>query len=314
MEMHQPNLREKAFFLIVLISMCGTSVRGQEAGDAFELFLDQVRQGEQPALPYELLRREEHLDQLLAAIDQSLTDTLTAVREAGYQSLKVIQHYQSGDQAKRSILARQFAGLSDPAPALRSLTIDNLADLSPVLFTADQRIALVNLLGQSVPRKEVLIRLTGRLQVREAIPVFQRLSAPGNSSGIRWAAYLALSRMGEEDGISAIQQKLTALEMNTDVAYAIVPDVIYTRQKPLYDYLVEQLHSEVRNCEPADPDQTEPINCAYRILEMLAPEIEAFPIGTTASGDLSTHNYRQALAVAREWFTANPAYRIRSIE
>jgi hypothetical protein len=73
---------------------------------------------------------------------------------------------------------------------------------------------------------------------------------------------------------------------------------------------VEALNNDAKNCESANSDNTERIPCAYRIMEMLAPIIENYPLKQNASGDIETNDYPMALQTVREWFKINKAYKI----
>lgn len=281
---------------------------------SYDVYVASVRAdtaaGRLPVLPYDLLRSQTNASEILGAINNTLSDTLMIIRRVGYQSLGVLHRTFDQEIIRKQIIELQFKGLADPSSEIQSLSLDNLADLDRKLINASQTNQLVRLIDETFPNKDVLLLLVGRLSDQSAVPAIRRFTQPGNSAKVRWAALLSLARLGDQDAISTVDSKIQNLEVNSDVVYNIVPNLIYTNQKQLYDFLVEELNGNQRNCEPANPDETEPINCAFRILEMLAPKVEDFPIGITASGDLDTSNYRQALETAREWFAANPDYQI----
>ncbi|MGM0579812.1 MAG: hypothetical protein ACQETL_03980, partial [Bacteroidota bacterium] len=86
----------------------------------------------------------------------------------------------------------------------------------------------------------------------------------------------------------------------------IYPTLAFTRQKAAVDVLVEQVFNDEQNCSSPDPDSNQKITCAYRILEIIAPIIQDFPIPVDeATGDLDTDDYEEALQQSREWLEAN---------
>lgn len=299
--------------VIVSILTIGSGI-GQSFERSYEDYLAKIRpaamEGIISPLPYDLLREKNKLERVLPAIDQSLSDSLVIIRQLAYQSLDVLHQVFEREIEHQQILGLQFKGLEDEVTDIQVISLDNISKMDPSWFTVPQKNKLIQMLRGQVVNGEVLIELVGKLGDLSAISAIKKYSQPGQSPKLRWAAYLALARLGDYSAIATINDKVRNLDVNSDVVYNIVPGLIYTQQKELYDYLVEELNSEKRNCEPADPDQTRPINCAYRILEMLAPKIEDFPIGVSASGDLDTRNYKQALQVARDWFAANPNYKI----
>ena len=274
-------------------------------------YFQAVRDGAATPLPYELVRDAESVSSNLNTIRKNLSDTLTGVRKACYQLLNVMQQNAMPREQKMAVLSLQLSGVHDELPDHVGLSIGYLSLVSPGLFTDTQKEELLSLMGSDLPKKGVLVRLVGTLETPSAASPLRELAQPGNPAKVRWAAYLALSRLGEEPAITFVSRRVRGMEVNDDLIYDMVPDVIFTRQRQLYDYLVELLHSNEQNCESADPDQLTAINCAYRILEALAPEIVDFPIRTSASGDLQASNYREALQTAREWFGSNPDYQIK---
>jgi hypothetical protein len=100
------------------------------------------------------------------------------------------------------------------------------------------------------------------------------------------------------------------LPVNDEVVYQIYPDLVYTRQKEIVALLIGQLNSDVKNCESADAERPANIPCAYRVMEMLAPAIEGYPVKLDASGDIDAKDYTEALQKVRTWFKEHPDYKI----
>lgn len=150
---------------------------------------------------------------------------------------------------------------------------------------------------------------TNRTEMVDPILSFLR-SNNKLSAQIRWTAHLALARLGEKSALDYILQRVQKLGVDDDVVYDLFPGLVYTRQRIAINYVIEVMKRDDKNCMSADPENPEPINCAYRALEFLAPVIEDFPIKTDASGDLDVEDYAAALAEARAWFKQHPDYKI----
>jgi hypothetical protein len=126
----------------------------------------------------------------------------------------------------------------------------------------------------------------------------------------RWAAMLALARMNDQQAIDDVLNRVKRMPVGDAVVYEVFPDLVYTRRPEAVSYLVEALNNDAKNCESANSDDTERIPCAYRVMEMLAPIIENYPLKQNASGDIETYDYPMALQTVREWFKINKAYKI----
>lgn len=304
-------MKRIALFVPVLLIFFSTCLLSQTTDETYSSHLNQVRMGANPAQPYNLLRATNNMEIVKGVVAENLRDTLVSVRRFCYQSLDVIQKSATAPATKQQILALQLQGMEDESPDIVGLSIQNLSSVPVSLFNASQKTLLIQALDRQAPKKEVLIKMVGTLKDESAAPALRQLSQPGNSAKVRWAAYLALARMGDQTAINLVNNKVRGIEVNDDMVYDMAPSIIYTQQKQLYDYLVELLYSNEKNCESANPDQINAINCAYRILELLAPEIESFPIATTASGDLEASSYQEALITAREWFQSNREFTIK---
>jgi hypothetical protein len=150
---------------------------------------------------------------------------------------------------------------------------------------------------------EDLILTCGYWQLKETMDALQNIAndrtAPRN---FRWAAYMALARMGDERALMFLISQVQRNGMNDDVVAELVPNLIYTQQRPAFDLLIEALYDDTPRCTSSNPDNEVAILCGYRIMEMLAPVIKDFPLEVEASGDIKTRNYRDALQTLRRWF------------
>lgn len=116
---------------------------------------------------------------------------------------------------------------------------------------------------------------------------------------------LALVRAGDPQKTEILYRNLLKLSINDDFVYEVLPLLIYTKQIKIYDWLLNVILSDDKNCHPADAEIPGNINCAYRIMEALAPNIIDFPIKTDKWGDLKTDNYSKTLKIVREWIEIN---------
>ena len=123
---------------------------------------------------------------------------------------------------------------------------------------------------------------------------------------------LALARMGDNYALEDVLKRIRKLPVNDDVVYQVFPDLVYTRQRATFDVLLQALNSDETNCESANAEVERKIPCAYRVMEMLAPAIQSYPLKVDESGDIDTNDYTEALKTVRDWFRANGNYIIRT--
>lgn len=95
---------------------------------------------------------------------------------------------------------------------------------------------------------------------------------------------------------------------NDDFVYDVVPDLAYTCNPVVYEFLKGIIGSDQPICHSSDPDSNDKLICGYRVIEMIAPYLQGFPIQTDEDGELILPNHSGLMQV-REWFQTNPELR-----
>lgn len=275
---------------------------------ALEDYFARVRAGEQPPQPSALLQPDRisaHL-QTLAALR---SDTVPGVRQQA-----IVLTHQIGLQAsavRAEALRQLLAAVRDPDSGNAGLALIYLTTYAKRDFTKPHQDSLLALFQTRRAHASRLIRLIGYLGDDRARPELMDLTANRAANrNDRWAAWLALSRMGDATALQEVLTRVKRLPVNDDLVYDILPDLIYTRQRAAIQYLIDVLNSQEPTCESADPEQPRPILCGYRVMELLAPVIENYPLQLSSGGDLATNDYPAALTQVRAWFTAHADFRI----
>ncbi|MEO0723408.1 MAG: hypothetical protein AAFZ63_02625 [Bacteroidota bacterium] len=185
--------------------------------------------------------------------------------------------------------------------AIRDLERLTLADIHPQdLITIDSAMLLADVPYRN--RFFLLAGWLGRTQALNAVPYEYR-----RSTRMQNDYDLAMIRAGDPSRIGRLRTLLQTVEVNDDFVFTIAPQLIYTRRREVFDFFFDQILLDDRNCYMADLHGSGQINCAYRLLEMVAPHILNFPLEVGISGDLETDDYPTALETARAWIQLNRA-------
>lgn len=118
----------------------------------------------------------------------------------------------------------------------------------------------------------------------------------------RWQTYKVLARLGDADALNFCVNRLKSLPANDQVVDVLYKDMVYIHRKEAIDVLVEALFSDETLCSSPNPNSESKIVCGYRVMELLSPVVEGFPLKILPSGDLDVKDYKKALAEVREWF------------
>lgn len=123
-----------------------------------------------------------------------------------------------------------------------------------------------------------------------------------NNSLRNWTINLALTRLSDTQSRDNIFKTLRQLEVNNPFVLHIVPDLLYSKDKEIYNFLILHLDCDKKNCVSPNPDNNSDICCGYAIMEQLAQHIKKFPFKVDRSGMLITDDYNKALEDTKVWF------------
>ncbi len=265
-------------------------------------YMQKVRSEKMPPVAPQNLYQNNQPNEMLTYLKDYYNDSITDVRRKAYYLT-----YRTGIENKQSAqqsIIQLTDGLNDENTGIAGSVLDYLKEFRNTDFTEEARKRIADLLRQEMPHYKKLIKITGFLNLQEQKDYLKTMllnqEYSGNSE--RWAINLALARMGDADAINFCLSTVKQMPVNDDLIYEIVPDLIYTRQKQIIDYLITLLMSDEKNCYSANPESAGKIRCGYRIMEYLAPVIKNFPLQTDPGGEIVTKNYKEALKISRDWF------------
>jgi hypothetical protein len=241
----------------------------------------------------------------IQALSPYLTDTLVTVRSEAY--LLVSSLGQNSKQAKirKEVVKVLLKGWRDKDSGINGQVANGLFRFNKEDFDKTALEDVRELNSAVNPYIGKLFKLIGKLDLRDQLNAIQvhvqNQQTPLSRKDI-WSGYVAMARLGDALSEQTVMDKANKLGSNDDTIYELYPDLVYIRSRTTIDFLIKELYSEENNCSSPDAESDRPINCAYRIMEMLGPVIKDYPIAVSASGDLVEKDYPKALATIRRWF------------
>jgi hypothetical protein len=166
---------------------------------------------------------------------------------------------------------------------------------------------------EKLMRNYELINLAGLLRSEEYIPILKNITnSPNVNEKVKWRAIQALARIGDKSSIDKALTVYKSKEINHRFFMDVVPGMIFTGQKEIYDYLIEILISDEYLCSSNNPNSENKISCSYLLIPELAKVIVNFPIKVNRYGNLIYDGEeKNALQEVRDWFIANKNYKIK---
>jgi hypothetical protein len=282
----------------------------QDMSAVMQAYFSAVRAGNHPRLS-DALTGGESESRLLESLRPYLLDSAGAVRAKAYDLASAIGSGSSDTTLRHAATAILTQACKDSVVencglALELLTHFKKNDLSAA--TMDSMRQYIR--SGRCPYMDLCLRIAGFLGLKDLVAYIRPYAQPGNSVPVRWAALLSLARLGDLAAVAEVAKRAKKFPVNDDVVYRIFPDLLYTRQRDLITIVIDALQSDKRNCLSADAEKEVPIPCGYRIMEMLAPVIDGYPVRLEETGDLAATDYPGARHRVRKFFDSKTDYKI----
>jgi hypothetical protein len=181
-------------------------------------------------------------------------------------------------------------------------TIEQLKSYNYFEFTTEHKSKLQAFLLEDTPHVDKLTELCGFLKMEEELRAFAQNKRI--SKQVKETINYALIRAGDDSKLKLMLKNLKKLEMSDDYANNLVPVLVYTRRKEVFNHLLSQIQEKGKPCNHPDLDTPGKFSCAYPIIERIAPYIKDFPVEVNQFGIVSS-NPDKMLVEVRQWIVEN---------
>lgn len=279
---------------------------------ALQSYMAEVRTNTTQPIPQSILTDTRNEAQLITTLTPYFVDTLNTIRSKAYNITKRIGQKSNNAAVRASSITHLINAIRDKDTGISGNASGALTAFKKTDFTQTHKDAIGNLIDLQTPHLDQVLKLTGYLDLNNQQAKITTILNSTTAFKNKWAARLALARMGNQESITYINSKITNAPVNDDMVYDVVPDLVYTRQKEIFKYLEQLINSDKADCQSADPDSNAKILCGYRVMEYMAPAIQAYPLPVDESGDLDVTDYAAALVTVRSWLAQNPGYALNT--
>lgn len=287
-------------------------VYGQSSVRALNDYFVKLRSNSSEPVPPAILTDTKNSDKILQSLSPYLNDSLNTIRSRAHSIAKRIGEKSDNQVIRRQVVTILTTSLKDKDSGIVGNSLEGLTNFRLADFNDAIKDSIGIRINTKTPHLDELLKLAGYLQLQKYTSYIEAIINTNIDASVKWAARLALSRMGDERSIQYIVGKIEKAKVNDDFVYEVVPDLVYTRQPPIFKFLERIINSDEANCLSANPDSEVKILCGYRVMEYVASAIKSFPVQVDESGDLVVSNYKKALEDVRQWLKANPNYEILS--
>jgi hypothetical protein len=296
--------------LTITLQFLTLSILAQSPIETLEQYFKEAKNGSYATAPQSLFEEENDFNALLSELENYQSDSVVRIRSKAYSLSSRWGQKAPELEIKQKAIDQQIKALQDTDRGIVGNAINALTNFNNTTFTETQKSEILSLLNDETPHFNDFVKLVAFLKVEDAREQLENLLIVKNNVITRWNIRLALARLGDEEGIEYITNRLQKAPINDAFAYDIVPGLVYTKQPEIFEFLENQIQIDEANCSVANPDSNQKITCAYRIMEAMAPAIQDFPVPMDEFGELMVDDYEQALLDLRKWLEENESYSI----
>jgi hypothetical protein len=250
------------------------------------------------------------LEKILDECSKKITDSLANVRRAAFDLVYTMSMRKLDDPQISRVVHLFLNGCNDKDAAIVYSCFKYMKYFKAANFDTEARIKLAQMARQAnTSHYDMLVRITGMAGITDLMYDYADMIRQKKyaDNKIRWALHVALARLGDQQEVGYCVSKAKQAKVSDDVIYDLLPDLAYIRSKDAFDFMLDIIMSDETNCSSSNPDSDAKILCAYRVIKLVAPYINDFPVKTDKAGDMVTKNYDQMLHTVRQWINYNRA-------
>ncbi|MDA3891172.1 MAG: hypothetical protein PF517_05855 [Salinivirgaceae bacterium] len=299
---------KKYFYLILVILSSLTATAQTDLGTYMNTY--RVK-GESSIGTEQKILSETNLRKLIKQLEPFYVDSLITVRRKAYY-LTYKKAIIEPDKNQLPAINKMVSACSDKNSSIINQNMDYLKQFPIEAFNskAKDEIKKLLILPKYLQFSDIYL-IAAFLQIGRE-PIYKLLLSDNTPQKFKWKLQLALARLGDPKTIGDVMKNAHTLTTDDKVVAYLVPDLIYTRQKPAIDYCIAIINEKESNCSSPNAESSAKMVCGYRVMELIAPVIVDFPLVTDASGTVVTNSYPQALEQTRKWFEENPGFEINT--
>ena len=273
--------------------------------------MDEFRAGSYSPASKAIFEDQKNADKLIKAAAEYVPDSLRKIRLKAYDLIRIISQASEDQNVRIQATGLLCRALGDEdsgviASALRGLKGYNQQD-----FGDEGKLLITQSIQPNQPHVDRVAKLAGFIGISNATEPLNQLINSNIPYKNKWAAHIALARLGDQTSIDYLTQKLASAPIGDSFMYDVVPDLVYTRQPEIFKFLEDIIFSDEADCNSSNPDSDQKILCGYRVMEMIGNAIIDFPLPLNKYGEPMVKDYEQALIELRAWFENNPDYEMK---
>jgi hypothetical protein len=303
----------KIYLLTLILFLCTYTIFAQTADrvkNTIDQNMGQIRDGIPIDEKLSFICAPEQIDVLFPILENYCSDTLPEIRKQAYRYLGTAALRLQVSALRTTMIEKLAKSCFDSNGAVVNQSLKFLTRFPRQDYSYTAKLLTDSLAKYSRYYKPDFYKLGAYVDGPNIETILADELLLAKSIKEKWHIHIALARLGNDQSVKFIADRLAKAEINNDFVNAIVPDLVYTRQKEVFDFLLKIILPDDKNCVTNNPDRPVPIPCGYYLVEPLAAKIEGFPVSLDEQGDLMDDLTPLDFENIRKWISNNSAYTI----
>jgi len=310
---YNPNQMVRSIFLLstlILLCLITNAQAKFEVEQIVNKNMELIRQGEPVDEQLSIVCQPSNFENLIKICSNYSIDTLPQIRKQVVRYLAISALKSTDVSVRISMVNILLQKCFDENSGIVISACNYLKQFGISDYDSSANVLLDSVLRTVKFNKNDIYKLGAYVGNKATeVLLFNKLSTAKSKSEI-WHLNLALCRRQNEKAVTYVLENLKPAKINSDFIYAVVPDLIYTRQPRIYDFLFEIIQNPEYKCVSGNPDNEKEIECGYYLIELLANEIEGFPLAVNQFGEIENEITPISINTVREWYKVNKNFRI----
>lgn len=291
-----------------MLLLC-TIAKADDVSNKMAEVMMQIRGNEVINYEYSYFCNADNVLSTIVAAGSYYSDSLPDVRRQAYYYASQAALKCNRDSAKILVVEDLLRSCGDSSGIVVQNAWQELRNFDKKYFSDKAKFILGQIVDDEIYFAEKFFLIAGYVGSESMVSVLKDKRVKCNAEQ-RWYIDLALCRLSDETSVQKVLSRLTKIQPSLDFIDLILPDLLYTRQREIYDWIINQAMTDECKCASRSPISERQIPCAYYIMYEIADYINGFPIDRDEDGEKDDDFSKSDIKKMRMWLTDNPNYKI----
>jgi len=301
---------KKVVCLMGVILAFFAEISAEDVSNRFDDVMLRMRNHEVIRYEYDYFCTPENAMSTIVSSGKYYMDSMPEIRCQAYRYASKAALQCNNDSVKMMVVEDLLRSCNDSASIVVQNACQELANYDRKCFTEKSISILEQIIDENEFFPERFFLIGGYVGSENMASILKSRYSKCAKREHQWYIDIALCRLNDNSSIQKVLSKVSKMEITLDFIDGVLPYLLYTRQRGIYDWLIDKTMSDECKCASRNPNSEMRISCAYYIVYEMADYIADFPINRDEDGEKDDDLSKSDVKRMRTWMMTNPNYEI----